>query len=66
MLVSNLVAQLFCPLFEDEHEIPGGQHTNLLFRSRQLSLIDKWPEIKRKYAEVNMVMDDIPKVIPSS
>jgi len=42
------------------------QYTNLLFQSRQLGLTDKWPEIKRKYAEANMVLGDIPKVTPSS
>ena len=49
-----------------ENEIPGGQYTNLLFQSRQLGLTDKWPEIKRKYAEANIVLGDIPKVTPSS
>ena len=49
-----------------DHEIPGGQYTNLLYQSRQLGLTDKWPEIKRKYAEANMVLGDIPKVTPSS
>lgn len=49
-----------------EHEIPGGQYTNLLFQSRQLGLTDKWPEIKRKYAEANIILGDIPKVTPSS
>jgi len=49
-----------------ENEIPGGQYTNLLFQSRQLGLTDKWPEIKLKYAEANMVLGDIPKVTPSS
>lgn len=49
-----------------EHEIPGGQYTNLLFQSKQLGLTDKWPEIKSKYAEANMVLGDIPKVTPSS
>ena len=48
------------------HEIPGGQYTNLLFQSRQLGLTDKWPEIKRKYAEANIILGDIPKVTPSS
>jgi pyruvate carboxylase len=48
------------------HEIPGGQYTNLLYQSRQLGLTDKWPEIKRKYAEANLVLGDIPKVTPSS
>jgi pyruvate carboxylase len=48
------------------HEIPGGQYTNLLYQSRQLGLTDKWPEIKKKYAEANLVLGDIPKVTPSS
>lgn len=55
----------FC-IRTDENEIPGGQYTNLLFQSRQLGLTDKWPEIKRKYAEANLVLGDIPKVTPSS
>lgn len=49
-----------------EHEIPGGQYTNLLFQSKQLGLTEKWPEIKRKYAEANIILGDIPKVTPSS
>ena len=49
-----------------EHEIPGGQYTNLLFQSRQLGLTEKWPEIKKKYAEANIILGDIPKVTPSS
>lgn len=49
-----------------QHEIPGGQYTNLLFQSKQLGLTDKWPEIKRKYAEANIILGDIPKVTPSS
>jgi pyruvate carboxylase len=49
-----------------QHEIPGGQYTNLLFQSKQLGLTEKWPEIKRKYAEANIILGDIPKVTPSS
>lgn len=49
-----------------QHEIPGGQYTNLLFQSRQLGLTDKWPQIKKKYAEANIILGDIPKVTPSS
>jgi len=49
-----------------DHEIPGGQYTNLLFQSRQLGLTEKWPEIKKKYAEANILLGDIPKVTPSS
>lgn len=49
-----------------QHEIPGGQYTNLLFQSKQLGLTEKWPEIKQKYAEANIILGDIPKVTPSS
>ena len=49
-----------------QHEIPGGQYTNLLFQSQQLGLTEKWPEIKKKYAEANIILGDIPKVTPSS
>mmetsp|Transcript_7028 Transcript_7028/g.6663 ORF Transcript_7028/g.6663 Transcript_7028/m.6663 type:complete len:1239 (-) Transcript_7028:182-3898(-) len=49
-----------------DHEIPGGQYTNLLYQSRQLGLSEKWPEIKKKYAEANLILGDIPKVTPSS
>ena len=48
------------------HEIPGGQYTNLLFQSKQLGLSDRWTEIKKKYAEANIILGDIPKVTPSS
>jgi len=48
------------------HEIPGGQFTNLLYQSKQLGLTERWPEIKRKYAEANLLLGDIPKVTPSS
>lgn len=49
-----------------QHEIPGGQYTNLLYQSRQLGLTEKWPQIKKKYAEANLILGDIPKVTPSS
>merc|ERR1719491_2037766 len=49
-----------------QHEIPGGQYTNLLFQSKQLGLTQRWPEIKKKYAEANLLLGDIPKVTPSS
>ena len=38
----------------------------MLFQSRQLGLTEKWPEIKLKYAEANLILGDIPKVTPSS
>ena len=48
------------------HEIPGGQYTNLLFQSKQLGLSDKWAQIKKAYAQANLLLGDIPKVTPSS
>ena len=48
------------------HDILGGRYINLLFQSKQLGLTDKWLEIKRNYAGTNIVLEDIPKVTPSS
>lgn len=48
------------------HEMPGGQYTNLLFQSNQLGLSGQWPAIKRAYASANQLLGDIIKVTPSS
>jgi len=48
------------------HEIPGGQYTNLHFQSFSLGLADQWPEIKKAYAQANLLLGDPPKVTPSS
>jgi pyruvate carboxylase len=48
------------------HEMPGGQYTNLYMQARALGLADRWPEICRKYADVNQLFGDIVKVTPSS
>lgn len=49
-----------------EHEIPGGQLTNLLFQAQQLGLGEKWAETKRAYKEANYLLGDIVKVTPTS
>merc|ERR1712159_704848 len=49
-----------------EHEMPGGQYTNLLFQSQQLGLSGRWPAIKKAYASANKLLGDIIKVTPSS
>jgi pyruvate carboxylase len=49
-----------------EHEIPGGQYSNLRPQAIQLGLGDRWGEIKRKYREVNDACGDIIKVTPTS
>ncbi|MCC6877743.1 MAG: pyruvate carboxylase [Sandaracinaceae bacterium] len=49
-----------------EHEMPGGQYTNLLFQAHALGLSDRWASIKRAYSQANMLLGDIIKVTPSS
>lgn len=49
-----------------QHEIPGGQYSNLQPQARGLGLIEKFEEIKQRYAEVNELFGDIVKVTPSS
>lgn len=49
-----------------DHEMPGGQYTNLMFQSQQLGLGSQWSEIKHAYMEANMLCGDIVKVTPSS
>ncbi|MDQ3033857.1 MAG: pyruvate carboxylase [Myxococcota bacterium] len=49
-----------------EHEMPGGQYTNLLFQATQNGLGDRWASIKRAYKEANLLLGDIIKVTPSS
>ena len=49
-----------------DHEMPGGQYTNLLFQSTQLGLTGQWGQIKKAYAAANRLLGDIIKVTPSS
>ncbi|MBX3452231.1 MAG: pyruvate carboxylase [Planctomycetaceae bacterium] len=49
-----------------EHEMPGGQYTNLYQQAKALGLAERWPEVCRVYAEVNQMFGDIVKVTPSS
>ncbi len=49
-----------------EHEIPGGQYSNLIVQVEALGLIDKWEEIRKMYADVNKLLGDLIKVTPSS
>ena len=48
------------------HEMPGGQYTNLYEQARALGLAHKWREICHAYAEVNQMFGDIVKVTPTS
>src|SRR5215469_7911933 len=49
-----------------QHEIPGGQYTNLREQATALGLGHRWREVERMYAEVNQLFGDIVKVTPSS
>jgi pyruvate carboxylase len=49
-----------------EHEMPGGQYTNLREQAASMGLGHRWREIARTYAEVNQLFGDIVKVTPSS
>ncbi|MGB8323088.1 MAG: pyruvate carboxylase [Candidatus Acidiferrum sp.] len=49
-----------------EHEIPGGQFTNLREQAVAMGLGHRWREAEKTYAEVNQLFGDIVKVTPSS
>jgi pyruvate carboxylase len=49
-----------------QHELPGGQFTNLREQARALGLGDRWRDIAAAYAEANALLGDIVKVTPSS
>ena len=49
-----------------QHEMPGGQYTNLKQQAKSLHLEDRWHEIAQAYATVNELFGDIVKVTPSS
>lgn len=49
-----------------QHEIPGGQFTNLREQATAMGLGHRWREVEKTYAEVNEMFWDIVKVTPSS
>jgi pyruvate carboxylase len=49
-----------------QHEMPGGQYTNLFQQAQSLGLSSRWPEVCRLYADVNQLFGDIVKVTPTS
>jgi pyruvate carboxylase len=49
-----------------QHEIPGGQFTNLREQATAMGLGHRWREVEKTYAEVNQAFGDIVKVTPSS
>ncbi len=49
-----------------EHEIPGGQYSNLFFQVESIGIIEQWEEVRKMYKEVNEALGDLIKVTPSS
>ncbi|MFA8437623.1 pyruvate carboxylase [Pueribacillus sp. YX66] len=49
-----------------EHEMPGGQYSNLQQQAKAVGLSEKWDEVKRMYRRVNDMFGDVVKVTPSS
>jgi pyruvate carboxylase len=49
-----------------EHEMPGGQYTNLREQARALGIETRWRDVARAYAAVNRMFGDIVKVTPTS
>jgi len=49
-----------------QHEIPGGQYTNLREQAAAMGLGHRWREVEKMYADVNDLFGDIVKVTPSS
>jgi pyruvate carboxylase len=49
-----------------QHEIPGGQYTNLREQASAMGLGQRWREVETMYARVNQIFGDIVKVTPSS
>jgi pyruvate carboxylase len=49
-----------------QHEMPGGQYTNLRQQAKSMGLEGRWHEIADAYATVNELFGDIVKVTPSS
>lgn len=49
-----------------QHEMPGGQYTNLHQQAKAVGLGSRWDQVKEMYATVNRMFGDIVKVTPSS
>ncbi|TDM32510.1 pyruvate carboxylase [Macrococcoides canis] len=49
-----------------QHEMPGGQYSNIEQQAKSLGLGDQFEAVKDMYKRVNMMFGDIVKVTPSS
>jgi len=49
-----------------EHEMPGGQYSNLKQQAKSIGLDTQWNQVKTMYRRVNDMFGDLVKVTPSS
>jgi pyruvate carboxylase len=49
-----------------QHEMPGGQYSNLQQQAKAVGLGDRFDEVKQMYGRVNLLFGDVVKVTPSS
>lgn len=49
-----------------EHEMPGGQYSNLQQQAKAVGLGERWDDVKAMYQTVNDMFGDVVKVTPSS
>ncbi|MDR7072108.1 pyruvate carboxylase [Fictibacillus barbaricus] len=49
-----------------EHEMPGGQFSNLQQQAKAVGLGERWDQVKQMYRRVNDMFGDVVKVTPSS
>lgn len=49
-----------------QHEMPGGQYSNLRQQAKSLGLENQWDHVKEMYSKVNTMFGDLIKVTPSS
>jgi len=49
-----------------EHQIPGGQYSNLMVQCKSMGLWAQWDKVLDTYRDVNAMFGDIIKVTPSS
>ena len=49
-----------------EHQIPGGQYSNLMVQCKSMGLWSRWNDVLDMYRDVNRLFGDVVKVTPSS
>jgi pyruvate carboxylase len=49
-----------------DHQIPGGQYSNLIAQAKSMGTFDRWERVVDMYRDVNQMFGDIIKVTPSS